>query len=47
MAQKTKGRFVMIDGIDGSGKGTLVQALALHLWRKKARGSMMECDLFI
>jgi dTMP kinase len=31
---RKKGAFVMIDGIDGSGKGTLVQALVLHVWRE-------------
>lgn len=32
---KNSGKFVMIDGIDGSGKGTLVQALAG--WAKKKK----------
>lgn len=33
MSLEKKGKFVIIDGIDGSGKGTLVEALVLHVWR--------------
>lgn len=42
MARKQKGIFVMIDGIDGSGKGTLIQALALHLWREDPRRRILD-----
>ena len=42
MLQEQKGKFVMIDGIDGSGKGTLVQALALHLWRKNNNMRLLD-----
>lgn len=32
----------MIDGIDGSGKGTLVQALVLHVWREDPNRRILD-----
>jgi dTMP kinase len=42
MAEQKKGIFVMFDGIDGSGKGTLVQALVLHVWRENPMRRILD-----
>lgn len=41
-----KGKLVIIDGIDGSGKGTLVQALALHEWRKNQNLRFLDLKMY-
>jgi len=48
MINKQKGKFVIIDGIDGSGKGTLVQALALalHEWRQDQNKRILDLKLY-
>jgi len=43
---KKKGKLVIIDGIDGSGKGTLAQALALNEWRKDSQKRILDLKLY-
>jgi dTMP kinase len=39
---KKKGKLIVIDGIDGSGKGTLIQALALYVQRQNSNQRILD-----